>query len=313
MKPRQCELEIRRAAELDVPAIQQVAREAWDATYAGFLGDVARREIRGHMYSERALREDLGRCGSHFFVAGIEQTVVAFGEFVPAGGSGEVVRIAVRPAWQRHGIATALLHRGLDALAAEGAGEVTAGIEREDEPARSFFEAHGFQRIDDHGRDTPREMRTPDVDLLEYARAISSGSAPSAGPTATGRIEVWCDDGRVCPRCLRRYARGVSRCADCGVSLVAEAPARPRGDGHRFVPLLRTNDESRLTFVSSALESSDIAFSVHPGHSGHSGHSGEGEIGPVATFEVSVPPGRIDEAREVIERLDEAPVAVEDE
>ena len=83
-----------------------------------------------------------------------------------------------------------------------------------------------------------------------------------------------------------------------------EPPERPRVDHHRFVPLLRTSDESRVTFVSSALEGSEIAFSVH---------GGDAANGTAEVFEVWVPPGRADEAREVIERLDEAPVAVEDE
>jgi len=296
MTPRQCELEIRPAGEPDVPAIQQVAREAWDATYAGFLGDFDRREIRGHMYSERGLREDIVRRGSHFFVAAVEGAVVAFGEFVSEGSSGEVVRIAVHPVWQRHGIATALLCRGLTVLAAAGASDVTAGIEREDEPARSFFESHAFRRVDDHGRDTPREMRTPGLDLLEFARSIPERIA---GPT--GPLEVWCDDGG------RFYAAGVERCADCGVSLLfesSEPPERRRAANHRFVPVLRTSDESRITFVSSALEGSGIAFSVH---------DGDAADGAADVFEVWVPPGRADEAREVIERLDEAPVATEDE
>jgi len=315
MKPRQCELEIRPADAPDVPAIQQVAREAWEETYAGFLGAFDRSEIRGHMYSERALREDIERRGSHFFVAAVERAVVAFGEFVSEGSSGEVVRIAVRPAWQRQGIATALLSRGLSVLASAGASEVTAGIEREDEPARSFFEAHTFRRVDDHGRDTPREMRTPDVDLLEYALALSEHGAGTTGSRSVSRsaatrilpnrIEVWCDDqGRVCPRCRRRYPETVRRCEACGVSLVAVPAEGSRGEAHRFVPVLRTADASRITFVSSALEGSGIAFSVH---------EGETVNGAADAVEIWVPPGRADEAREVIERLDEAPVAVEDE
>ena len=303
MKPRQCELEIRPASQPDVPAIQQVAREAWEKTYAGYLGDFDRREIRGHMYSERALREDIGRRGSHVFAAAVEGAVVAFGEFVAEGASAEVVRIAVRPAWQRQGIATALLNRGLATLAADGASEVTAGIEREDEPARSFFEAHGFRRVDDHGRDTPREMRTPGLDLLEYARTMPERITRSAG-----KIEVWCDDGgRICPRCRRRYAQGVERCEDCGVSLLAASPEATepsRVEDHRFVPVLRTADESRITFVSTALEGSGIAFSVH---------DGEAANGTAGAVEIWVPPGRADEALDVIERLDEAPVPVEDE
>jgi|GEM_PF-2034590 len=297
MTPRRCELEIRSASDLDVEAIQQVAREAWDRTYAGLLGDFDRREIRGHMYSERALREDIVRHGSHFFVATVKDTVVGFGEMVVEGSAGEVVRIAVRPAWQRQGIATALLCRGLAILRAEGAEEVTAGIEREDEPARSFFESHGFRRVNNHARGTPRELRSPAVDLLEFARPVGTEAAPSPGA-----IEVWCDDGgRFCPRCRRRYPDGVARCELCGISLVAEVPETRDNEEHRFVPVLRTADASRIALISSALEGSEIAFSVHE------------ESGPDGVAEVWVAPGRVSEARDVLERLDESAVTVEDE
>jgi hypothetical protein len=151
-------------------------------------------------------------------------------------------------------------------------------------------------------------VREPGLDLLEFARPIPERMNDPGSPIPASRIEIWCDDlGGICPRCHRRYAAGVERCEDCGASLLPESPEpaeRPRVDDHRFVPVLRTGDESRITFVSSALEGSGVAFSVH---------QGDAADGPAGTIEIWVPPGRADEAREVIERLDEAPVAVEDE
>lgn len=294
MTPRQCELQIRPAEERDVPAIQRVAREAWEKTYDELLGPSDRREIRGHLYSERTLLEDVGRHTSYLFVATVDGAVVAFAECVREGSGGEVARIAVRPVWQRHGIAGALLAAGMHALAEEGVGEVTTGIEREDEPARAFFEAHGFRRVHEHASD----LELPELELIEYQREV-----PERMDAFPERIEVWCDDGgRFCPRCHRRYRAGAEVCKSCGVSLVADPPGRPQEDDHRYVPVLRTADASRISLVSSALESTEIAFSVR----GQDGPAGDPR-------EIWVAPGREIEAREVIDRLEESAVGVEDD
>lgn len=308
MTPRQCELLIRRAEERDVPAIQRVARDAWDKTYAGLLGDFDRRELRGHMYSERALLEDVGRHCSEFLVATVDEAVVGFAELVCEGSAGEIARVAVRPAWQRQGLASRLLDEGLALFARHGIREVTAGVECEDEAARSFFEAHGF-RAALHGVPDPADQQLPELELIELRREVPETASGGSGATRRngGRLpdllEVWCDDGgRFCPRCQRRYRAGVRVCEDCGISLIAERSARAADEDHRFVRVLCTDDASRIGLVTSALEGSDIAFSVRePGGSAN------------GAAEIWVAPSRVDEARDVIDRLEEVPAPVGEE
>jgi len=294
LTPRKCELLIRPAEERDTAAIRQVAREAWEKTFAGFLGDFDRGEIRGHMYSERALLEDIGRHTSEFLVATVEKTVVGFAELVLEGSVGEVARVAVRPAWQHNRIASTLLRRCLGILAERGIRQVTAGIEVEDGAARSFFRAHGFRPT----RGAMPNLEQPEGELVEFARAV-----PDLAEAPVEKIEVWCDDGRrFCPRCRRRYPCEAERCEECGVPLQTDLPVRPDQDEHRFVPLLRTDDLCRVSLVSSALEGSEIAFSVHePG----------GRVN--GAFEIWVAPSRLIEASEVIDTLEEVPVLLEDE
>ncbi len=302
MTPRQCELLIRPADERDVPAIQRVAREAWDETYAGFLGDFDRREIRGHMYSERALLEDIGRHTSDFFLATVDQAVVGFAELVREGSAGEVARVAVRPAWQRQGLASRLLRRCLRTLAEQGIEEVTAGVEAEDAPARAFFEAHGFRAISSRRGQTAPDVELPELELVELARRVPDTVSWEERPPDI--LEVWCDDGgRFCPRCHRRYRDGIRVCADCGVSLVADAPLRHEAeDAHRFVRVLRTDDASRIGLVRSALECADVAHAVR-----------EAEDADNGAAEIWVAPGRLAEARDAIERLEEVPAPVGEE
>lgn len=310
MTPHTAELTIRAAEERDVPAIQQVAREAWEQTYAEILGRFDRREIRSHMVSERSLLEDIGRHSSHFLVATVDDAVVGFGELVAEGGSGEVARIAVLPQWQRHGIATSILCRGMELLSKEGVREVTTGVEAEDEACRAFFERHGFHTVREHTSD----LEAPELELLEYTRHV-----PTSIEDCPDDLEVWSEDGRFCPRCEKRYERGVETCPECGVSLVAAAPSvsvrAGRGEReeeleeHRFVQVLRTADESRVSLVSSALEGAGIAFSVRAEEPPNGG-----QAGIEAPAEIWVAPGRVIEARDVVESLVEgAPLGEEEE
>lgn len=300
MTPRKVELVVRPAEERDVPAIQKIAREAWDETYAEIVGRVEREEILDHLCSRRSLLEDIGRHDSFFFVATLDDGVVGFAELVAEGKAGEVARIAVRPDWQRRGVATRLLRRGLAALAAGGAGEVTAGIEIQDVACRQLFERNGFRAAE---APVAELEEYDDLELAQYRRTLEDAAPLEAAAEAT----VWVDDGRrACPRCHRRFDGGVEVCPDCEVTLVAEPPrerrAAPGEPGPRFVTILATADESRLSFAESALEGADIVYTVR---SGTAGNGTEERI-----VELRVAASRAEEAREVLDALEEEEVAV---
>lgn len=293
MTPRKVRLAIRLAEERDVPAIQEVAREAWEATYSGLLGAAERRDLVERLYSRRSLREDIARHSSLFLVATLEGAVVGFGEIVIEGRSGEVARIGVRPDWQRRGIATSLLKRGLAALAGDGVKAVSAAVEVEDEGCRRLFEGNDFSPV----AEPPTELEDYGVELVQYRRSIGNGDRLEA---AASEATVWVDDGRrVCPRCHRTVREAVEACPECGATLVAEASDRPalRADrAPRFVTVLATSDESRLSFAESVLEGAGIAFATRGG-----GRGGRPEDG----VEIRVTEARAEEARELLETLEE--------
>lgn len=268
MAPRTAPLEIRPAEERDVEGIQRVAREAWDQVYSGLFGAAERKRVLEHAFSRRALKEDLSRRSSHFFVAAAGDGVVGFAEMVAEGDTcGEVVRVAVTPEWQRRGIATALLARGFAVLAAAGFTCVTAAVEPEDEACRALFERHGFTGTGDPLSD----LDDLGVELAEYRRELSPAEAEGEPPPeATVWVEL--DAPPATPR-RRSHSR-----------------SEPRG-----VPVLATSDESRLSFVESALEGAGIVYALH------TDSSGEGDEDVV---EVRVARSRIDEAREVLDSLD---------
>lgn len=291
LTPTRIDLVVRAAEERDVEAIQRVAREAWEAAARDLLGAADRAEMVGHLYERRTLLEDVGRHDSLFLVATLQDAVVGFGEFVFEGRAGEVARVAVRPDWQRRGVASALLRRGLGAFVERGIELVTAAVEPEDESCRLLFERNGFEATGQ----PPDDLEELGGELAEYRRRLDPGAE-----LATGGAEatVWVDESRrTCPRCHRHFHERVETCPGCHVTLVAEAPRRQEArmaQSPRFATVVASSDESRLAFVQSALEAAGIRFSVRREAKG-----GNGEV-----VEVQVAGAHLEEAREVLDALE---------
>lgn len=295
LTPTRIDLAIRPAEERDVAAIQRVAREAWETTARRVLGAADREELVGHLYERRTLLEDVGRHSSLFLVATLQDAVVGFGEFVFEGRAGEVARVAVRPDWQRRGVATALLRCGLAAFAERDVKVVTAAVEPEDEACRLLFERNGFTAV----AQPPDDLEELGGELAEYRRRLDDGSRLVEG---CAEATVWIDDSRrTCPRCHRHYHEALETCRHCGVTLVAEAPRSRetrREPAPRFTTLVTSSDESRLAFVQSALEAAGIRFSIR-----REAENGEGEVVAVRVAGV-----QIAEARQVLDALEEEEV-----
>ncbi|HUF79224.1 MAG TPA: GNAT family N-acetyltransferase [Thermoanaerobaculia bacterium] len=300
--PRKVRLAVRPAEERDVPALQKVAREAWEATYSGLLGTAEREELVEHLYSRRGLREDIARHSSLFFVATVEDAVVGFAELVAEGRAGEVARVAVRPDWQRRGVATTLLRRGLAALAGEGVEAATAGVEVEDEGCRRLFERNGFSAT----AEPPTELDDYGVELVQFRRRLDS---PTDVEAAAGEATIWLDDGRkTCPECHRRLHEATEVCPDCRVTLVAGSSIWPEGREERapdLVVVLSTSDESRLAFAQEALEGAGIAFAVE-------GTEAAGVELEVRTVEILVAEAEAEAALELLDRMEELEPATDE-
>lgn len=291
LRPTKVDLAIRPAEERDVEAIQRVAREAWRATARGVLGAADREEVAEHLYERRTLLEDVGRHNSLFLVATLQDAVVGFGEFVFEGSAGEVARVAVRPDWQRRGVASALLRSGLCAFAERGIEVVTAAVEPEDQSCRLLFERNGFEAVEAPVGDEEDLAG----ELTEYRRRLPAGAeVETCGAEAT----VWIDESlRACPRCHRHFHEAIDACPACGVTLVAEAPRRTEArmePSPRLVTVLASSDESRVSFVQSALEAAGIRFSVRRESNGAAGE----------VVEVQVAGALVEDAREVLEALE---------
>ncbi len=277
LRPQRVRLILRPAREQDVPAIQKVAREAWDATYSDLMGEAERRRMLEHLYPSHTLCEDIGHHGSSFLVATLGDSVVGFAELVREGSAAEVARVAVQPGWQRQGIGSALLARGLADLAEAGIEEVTAAVESTDEGCRRLFESRGFRA----GDQEISELDDLEVELVEYAREIGEPDELAAAAGAT----IWIEDGN--------------------------SPRQHPDRTPRLVTVLETDDSSRLAFAESVLEGAGIAYAIRGEVFGKGGEAEES--GAESGAEIRVAPSQEAEALELLEDLDEVEPALEDQ
>jgi GNAT superfamily N-acetyltransferase len=144
---------IRRAAPADARAIAGVHVSSWQAAYRGLVPDAI---LDGLSVGSRegGWRERLARAAD-----GASFTIVAEREGAVAGfcsiaapprdddageRTAEVAAIYVEPAQWRTGVGAALLRAALDALRADGFGDVTLWVLEGNARGRAFYAQHGF-------------------------------------------------------------------------------------------------------------------------------------------------------------------------
>ncbi|MFF0155051.1 GNAT family N-acetyltransferase [Micromonospora sp. NPDC005203] len=103
---------------------------------------------------EDGLRDWLARTDlSLFQVASTDNQLVGLVAAVPRAGFAEIVDVQTDPAFQRRGLASALVGRVVVELARRGAGPVRLHTEGDDPAgARSLYERLGFRTVREHGR-----------------------------------------------------------------------------------------------------------------------------------------------------------------
>ncbi len=65
-----------------------------------------------------------------------------------------------------------------------------------------------------------------------------------------------------CPNCHGEYREGITTCAHCGVSLVAELEPVPDQNRSNLVAVLSTPDEATILFARSLLDYARISYFV---------------------------------------------------
>ena len=121
---------IRPAALADAPTLVGIERRCF-----------------GDPWSEASFREALGSAWTFVLVAEASRGVGGYLVGREAGGTGEVLNLAVAPEFRRRGVGEALLQAGLAAFRRSGVDEVFLEVRESNTSARALYARHGFRPV----------------------------------------------------------------------------------------------------------------------------------------------------------------------
>ncbi|MGH7629680.1 MAG: ribosomal protein S18-alanine N-acetyltransferase [Gemmatimonadales bacterium] len=129
-KPTDAPCRIRRGTPADAPALVAIERRAF-----------------ADPWSEASFREGLSAAWSFGLVAEQDDEIVGYLIAREAGGSGEILNLAVDPPRRRAGVARALLEVGLAVLRRRGAEETFLEVRESNLAAQALYLAAGFRPV----------------------------------------------------------------------------------------------------------------------------------------------------------------------
>jgi len=147
---------VRSASARDISVIRDVLAETWRATYAPFYGAAKVEEIIAEWHSEAAIKASLARPHGEFLVADDGKQIggVAFASYSAETKAVSLHQLYVRPECQGLGIGRDLFAEIETCF--PGAQSLTLEVDPGNEPAISFYQAHGMVetgRTDNCGKD----------------------------------------------------------------------------------------------------------------------------------------------------------------
>lgn len=142
---------LREASVIDVPVIRDIAYRTWPVAYGAILSTAQLHYMLELMYSEEALRDQLVVKGHRFTLAVIEGAAQGFAGF-ETGYNGSLVtrlhKLYVLPSAQGTGAGRHLMAHVIERAKEHGDAAVELNVNRFN-PARGFYERHGFRIISD--------------------------------------------------------------------------------------------------------------------------------------------------------------------
>ncbi len=148
-------MRVRRATRNDFEAIYRVAKDSWETDYPDVLNRENVDEAVDEWYRSDEFVNELDRPRSVVLVAededetGGDGDVVGFSHAVWKGAAGYILRLYVAPGRRRDGFGRALLDRTREELRRREVDEIQAMVLSANAPGNAFYEAFGFERVDE--------------------------------------------------------------------------------------------------------------------------------------------------------------------
>ena len=129
----------------DIPQVKQVAIKSWHTTYENIIPLDVQNNFLEKAYSEERLLIRLSK--SPFYVAKLNNKIIGFANFSnkKLDGNVELAAIYLSKDFQHQGVGTKLLQFGIYQLRPT---QIFINVEAENKIGRQFYEAKGFQIID---------------------------------------------------------------------------------------------------------------------------------------------------------------------
>jgi ribosomal-protein-alanine N-acetyltransferase len=153
-RPTDAPCRIRRGTPADAPALVAIERRAF-----------------GDPWSEASFREGLTAAWSFGLVGEVHDEIIGYLIAREAGGSGEILNLAVDPPRRRAGVGRTLLDAGLTVLQRRGAEEIFLEVRESNLAAQALYLAAGFRIVGQRAD----YYRNPKEDALVLRLGPSAG------------------------------------------------------------------------------------------------------------------------------------------
>lgn len=137
-------MEIFRPGPEHIPALQQLARSTWEATYSSIISREQIDYMLNLFYDADLMREQMADPAQLFFAAREEDTLLGYAHLHPAGTIYKLSKLYVYPQQHKGGVGKTLLQHAEEVLRALSISRLTLNVNRNN-PALGFYERMGFR------------------------------------------------------------------------------------------------------------------------------------------------------------------------
>ena len=141
---------IRPIEEADIPKVQNVAKESWNATYQGIIPEEVQNNFLKVAYSDEMLKKRLNQI---IFVAEHDEKIVGFINLkeTEQANTYDLSAIYLLPDYHGKGIGSRLIAHSIESI--KNFEEIFLEVEKDNINAVNFYKKLGFKIVDEYNDD----------------------------------------------------------------------------------------------------------------------------------------------------------------